>query len=115
MILATKLFAPPRRAGLIERPALVVRLRAGLTRPLTLLSAPPGFGKTTLLSEALDGLIALAWLALDPEDSRPARFWAYVIAALGHVRPDLGAAAAAMLRERPAPDFVELVASLLKF
>lgn len=113
MILATKLFPPPRRVGLLARPALCARLRAGLARPLTMIAAPAGFGKTTLLVEALAELSTLAWLTLDPEDSPPARFWAYVAAALGQVRPDLGAAAAAMLHEGPAPDFAALITSLL--
>ena len=50
-LLMTKLYVPPARAKLISRPRLIERLADGLTRPLTLISAPAGFGKTTLISE----------------------------------------------------------------
>jgi LuxR family maltose regulon positive regulatory protein len=70
----------------------MARLNEGLARRLTLLSAPPGFGKTTLLSEWLAPFKPrAAWLVLDADDNDPVRFWAYFIAALQQVNAALGA------------------------
>ncbi len=84
-ILATKLYIPPPRPQVVPRSRLVERLNEGLSarHKLTLISAPAGFGKTTLLSEwvARCGR-AVAWLSLDEGDSDPARFLTYLIAAL---------------------------------
>ncbi|MFC2031660.1 AAA family ATPase, partial [Chloroflexota bacterium] len=104
-LLATKLYIPPVRPGLVSRPRLIERLNAGLTmrgafsRALTLVSAPAGFGKTTLVSEwaqAMDGAtppIDIAWLSLDEGDNDPARFLAYMIAALRTIEARQGSAA----------------------
>jgi LuxR family maltose regulon positive regulatory protein len=83
MLLRTKLYIPPLRAELVSRPRLTERLQASLERKLTLVSAPAGFGKTTLLSEwgAQCGR-PVAWVSLDPGDNDPARFWSYVATAL---------------------------------
>ncbi|HWI64249.1 MAG TPA: LuxR C-terminal-related transcriptional regulator [Symbiobacteriaceae bacterium] len=85
-LLTTKLFLPPLRPHLIPRPRLTRRLSEGLGRPLTLISAPAGFGKTTLLSEwraTPEGReTPVAWLSLDGHDNEPARFWSYLIGAL---------------------------------
>src|SRR5918998_1500781 len=83
-LLATKLFAPPPRPDLAAPPRLDDRLSAGLRRKLTLVAAPAGFGKTTALAAWRAGPagreLALAWVALDPGDNDPARFWAHVAA-----------------------------------
>lgn len=113
VILATKLFVPQLATGLVPHPALVERVRLGLARPLTLIAAPAGFGKTTVLTQALADDRTVAWLALDPEDDAPARFWLYVAAALERALPGLGAAALARMQETPAPDGQELAATLL--
>src|SRR5687768_10314906 len=85
-LLATKLNVPRWRRGLVSRPHLIARLDQGAERPLTLLSAPAGFGKTTLLAEWLAtspaGVRLAAWVSLDPGDNDPTRFWAYVVTAL---------------------------------
>ncbi len=82
-ILATKLFIPPTRSQLVLRPRLIERLNEGLQRKLTLISAPAGFGKTTLVSEWLAGCSQpAAWLSLDEGDNDPTRFLAYLVAAL---------------------------------
>lgn len=85
-LLTTKLYLPTARPNLVLRHRLTERLVAGLRRPLTLVSAPAGFGKTTLLCEwratAEGRAYSLAWLSLDQGDNDPARFWAYVMAAL---------------------------------
>jgi LuxR family maltose regulon positive regulatory protein len=89
--LATKLHFPAPRPDLVPRPCLIEQLNAGLHRKLTLLSAPAGFGKTTLLSEwAARSQVPIAWLSLDGGDNDPARFWAYVVAVLRTVCADLG-------------------------
>jgi len=76
LLLATKLHPPRPRAALVERPALVERLHEGLERPLTLLSAPAGFGKTTLLAQWLTQRhTPVAWVSLEPEDNTPLRFF----------------------------------------
>ncbi len=92
-LLTTKLYIPPLRPNLVPRPRLIARLDEGLHlgRKLTLVSAPAGFGKTTLLSAWVHHIdVGVGWLALDEGDNDPARFWAYVIAALQTVNPDIG-------------------------
>jgi LuxR family transcriptional regulator, maltose regulon positive regulatory protein len=84
-ILATKLYIPPPRPKVVLRPRLIERLNEGLRsgRKLTLISAPAGFGKTTLVSEWVAGCERpVAWLSLDEGDNDPARFLAYLVAAL---------------------------------
>jgi LuxR family transcriptional regulator, maltose regulon positive regulatory protein len=65
-ILATKLYIPPRRPNVVPRPRLIQRLNEGLSRKLTLVSAPAGFGKTTLVSECVAGIAPV--VALYDED-----------------------------------------------
>ncbi|MFN2137631.1 MAG: tetratricopeptide repeat protein, partial [Candidatus Promineifilaceae bacterium] len=84
-LLTTKLYIPPPRPGLVERPRLIERLDEGLRlgRRLTLIVAPAGFGKTTLLSKWVAGLDRpVAWLSFDESDSDPRRTSAYLVAAL---------------------------------
>ncbi len=84
-ILATKLYIPPARPGVVPRPRLIERLNEGLSsgRKLTLISASAGFGKTTLVSEWIAGCQRpAAWLSLDEGDNDPTRFLVYLIAAL---------------------------------
>src|SRR5260370_3188433 len=107
-LLATKLYIPPARLHLVSRPRLIERLNRGWRCQLTLISAPAGFGKTTLLSEwcaALpEGTLPVAWVSLDQRDNDPARFWAYVIAALQKISPGTGDPALAMLPSaQPVP------------
>ena len=94
-LLQTKLYIPKLRRGQVERPRLLERLSRGAESKLTLVSAPAGFGKTTLLAEWLEGApsdgISTAWLSLDPGDSQATSFWSYVIAALQTVAPGFGA------------------------
>jgi hypothetical protein len=74
-LLQTKLFIPPIRPGLVSRSRLTERLNAGMDRKLTLVSAPAGFGKTTLISDWLAGCQQpAAWLSLDESDNDPTRF-----------------------------------------
>ncbi|HET9419912.1 MAG TPA: LuxR C-terminal-related transcriptional regulator [Nocardioides sp.] len=102
-LLETKLYVPAHRSGLVPRTRLSERLRRGLGRKLVLVSAPAGFGKTTLLAEWLDERTT-AWLSLDQNDSDPATFWTYVVAAVRTAAPDVGAPTLALLQEsKPAP------------
>ena len=85
MLLQTKLYIPPLRPTLVSRPRLVERLNKGLQQgnKLTLVSAPAGFGKTTLVSEWSHGCgQPVAWFSIDKNDNDPLQFWAYFIAAL---------------------------------
>ena len=105
-LLATKLHVPRPGQGLVPRHRLVARLNEGAARPLILVSAPAGFGKTTLIAEwvqQIEGL-QVAWLSLDEDDNDPARFLAYLIAALDALRPGLGTPARDLLAApQPAP------------
>jgi LuxR family maltose regulon positive regulatory protein len=92
-LLRTKLYIPPVRPELVSRPRLIERLNAGLGRKLTLISAPAGYGKTTLVSEWIHTVGAFretAWLSLDEGDNDPKRFWTYLVAALQAVEPTIG-------------------------
>lgn len=82
-LLTTKLYLPSVRTNLVPRPRLTRRLNEGLARKLTLISAPAGFGKTTLVSEWLsqDSIRSVAWLALDEADNDLRRFLTYLLAA----------------------------------
>ena len=86
IILNTKLYIPPKRSSLVERPSVLEKLEKGLNHSITLVSAPAGFGKTTLLSEWCTSekgkVIPIAWLSLDPKDNDIERFLLYVVAAL---------------------------------
>ncbi len=102
-ILATKLYIPPARPETVARLRLIDQLNAGIQRKLTLISAPAGFGKTTLVSEWLAGLERpFAWLSLDESDSDLPRFLTYVIAALQTVFPAIGGDVMAMLQSSPS-------------
>ncbi|MEM7126430.1 MAG: LuxR C-terminal-related transcriptional regulator [Chloroflexota bacterium] len=93
-ILATKLYIPSVRATLVLRPRLIARLNKGRHGKLTLISAPAGFGKTTLASEwAASGEWPVAWLSLDERDNDPTRFVAYLIEALQTIAAQVGTAA----------------------
>ena len=92
-ILATKLYIPPPRSKSVLRSCLIERLNEGLAAgcKLTLISAPAGFGKTTLVSEwiASCGRPA-AWLSLDERDNDPARFISYLVKALQTIQAGIG-------------------------
>ena len=105
-LLETKLHVPRWRRSLVARPRLSERLSRGAESALTLVSAPAGFGKTTLLAEWLaaapfDGR-SVAWLSLDQRDNDPALFWTYLVAALKTAAPGVGAGALALLQPRPS-------------
>ena len=118
-LLETKLYVPRSRRGLVPRPRLSERLDRGTALKLTLVSAPAGFGKTTLLTEWLAagpsgpaGERLAAWLSLDRADNDPASFWIYVIAALRTVASGAGESALALLHAAQPPP-VETVLTVL--
>jgi LuxR family transcriptional regulator, maltose regulon positive regulatory protein len=113
-LLATKLFRPPPRPGTVLRHQLFARLSEGLARKLTLLAAPAGSGKTTLVSAwAATVDLPAAWLSLDPDDGEPVRFLSYVLAALQTVQPDFGRTIMAALQSPQPPPVEALLADLL--
>jgi LuxR family maltose regulon positive regulatory protein len=113
-LLASKLYFPPHRPNLVQRPHLLESLNAGLSGKLTLVSAPTGFGKTTAVSEWIrnTGLPA-AWLSLDKNDNDLSRFLIYFIAALQSIDPDIGVDVQAALEESPSPHFEILLTRLI--
>lgn len=113
-LLRTKLYIPRQRANLVPRPRLLERLDEGFRRKLTLIAAPAGFGKTTLLSEWIrSNPHAVTWLSLDSADNDPIRFWTYWIASLQCQSPELGAAALAQLQASQPPPLLSILTSLL--
>ena len=115
-LLETKLHVPRRRRGLVARPRLSERLSRGAESVLTLVSAPAGFGKTTLLAEWLAAAPAdgrsVAWLSLDQRDNDPALFWTYLVAALKTAAHGVGAGALALLQSPRPPSEAGLVTLL---
>ena len=137
-LLSTKLYVPPPRPNLVPRPRLVAQVQSGMTGKLTLLAAPTGFGKTTLLSDWLASLSAefpdlrsevvqsaqprtpdssrqppVAWVSLDVGDNDPQRFWSYVCAALETLLPGVATTALALLQSPQPPPAQTLLPSLL--
>ncbi len=87
-LLATKVHVPPLHGNLVHRTDLVTRLNDGIARGcrLTLISAPAGYGKSTLLSEwQAQSKLEVAWLSLEKGENTPARFWSYFVAALNTI------------------------------
>ena len=111
-LLSTKFSIPPLRTGLVSRPHLIERTETDLLqdgvfgRRLTLISAPAGYGKTTLAIDWLQRLnLPVAWLSLDEADNDPRRFITYVIAAMRNINENIGGTATAMLQSpQPPPD-----------
>lgn len=120
-LLATKLYLPHPRDGHVVRPQLLARLAAGLRGPLTVIAAPAGFGKTTLLADGLAHLRtfapanppAPAWLSLDAGDNDPAVFLRYLIAALQRALAGTVGTLALTLIESPQPPALAVVLTAL--
>lgn len=111
-LLSTKLNVPPLRSETVSRPRLVECLDTGLLvnrefgRRLTLVAAPAGYGKTTLVLDWINRIgLPIAWLSLDETDNDPRRFITYLIAAMQQVDKSIGQVATAMLQSpQPPPD-----------
>lgn len=115
-ILATKLYVPPLRSKVVIRSRLLEQLNDGLTTgcTLTLVSAPAGFGKTTLVSEWIAGCEQPpAWLSLDEGDSDPARFITYLVKALQTIKAGIGDELLAMLQSPQPLQIESILTSLL--
>lgn len=113
-ILATKLYIPPPRTRIVLRSRLIGRLNEGLHRKLTLVSAPAGFGKTTLVSEWVAGCERpAAWVSLDEGDNDPARFLTYFVAAVQTLAPTIGVGVLGALQSPQPPSIESLLTSLL--
>ena len=130
-VLTTKLYIPPTQPELVSRPHLIKKLNEGLHRKLTLISAPAGFGKTTLVSDwianlQLDGEKGsqsgnrtsgnknrVAWLSLDEGDNDLDSFLIYFIAALQTVEPDIGLEPLAALQSSGATNSEAVLMALL--
>src|SRR3989441_3491170 len=113
-ILATKLYLPRLRPNVVSRHRLLARLNEGLHRKLTLIAAPAGFGKTTLVSEWV-ALIErpTAWLSLDEGDNDPARFLAYLVAALQTIAANIGEGVLGVLQSPQPPPTEAILTTLL--
>lgn len=138
-LLRPKLRPPRLPSNLLRREVLFARLDEGLDRKLTLLSAPAGFGKTSLVSQWLDrkadvvgsssgagaegsgagergsfsASLPVAWVSLDAGDNDPVRFWRYVLIACQVFRPDLGSAGLELLRALRQPPFEAMLTSFM--
>jgi LuxR family maltose regulon positive regulatory protein len=112
-LLTTKLNVPPHRGKVVRRPRLDERLSEGLARKLTLVSAPAGFGKTTLIAGwAEDCGLPVAWLSLDEADGDTNRFLTYLVAALRNVVPGASETVLSLLNS-PAPPYEPALTHLL--
>ena len=121
-LLATKLYIPPLRPNLVPRPRLIERLDEvqRLGHRLALVSAPAGFGKTTLLSEWAHAVgahgdvpLRVGWISLDADDNDPARFLTYLLAALGQIDPSIGETARLMVQAPQPPPPQALLTGLI--
>lgn len=118
-LLSTKLAAPYLRAPLVTRDPLLGRLEAGLKTKLTLVSAPAGFGKTTLVSQWItsrrerDQFSPIAWVSLDPDDNDPVRFWRYILTASREFDAEISQSALDILNYSPQPSFEVLLTGFI--
>ncbi len=113
-ILATKLYIPPLRPNVVIRPRLLERLNEGLHRNLILISAPAGFGKTTLVSEWVERIERpTAWLSLDEGDNDPTRFLTYLVAALQTIAATIGEGVSGVLQSPQPPPPEAILTALL--
>jgi LuxR family maltose regulon positive regulatory protein len=118
-LLQTKLFPPRTTRGLVDRDRLRQRLDPSELPALLVVSAPAGFGKSTLLAQSLLGAAgqpgrpAVAWLSLDAGDSDPSTYWAYVLAALRTAAPGVGGSAQVLLESPGGAPITTVLTSLL--
>lgn len=114
-VLKARISVPPLREQVVARPRLVTRIDEALKRPFTLITAPAGFGKTTLLTHWIASGAPnkrVAWLSLDDADADPVHFVHYLVAALREVEPALARTSEAMIggvRVRPPRELMALL------
>src|SRR5947209_10563248 len=113
-VLVTKLFVPQSRSNVVSRPRLIERLDDGLHGNLTLISAPAGSGKTTLVSEWVAGRgRPVAWLSLDEGDNDLVRFLVHLVAAVQTIAPDRGEGVVTALQSSQSPPADAILTALL--
>ncbi|MDY6791169.1 MAG: helix-turn-helix transcriptional regulator [Thermodesulfobacteriota bacterium] len=114
-ILKTKLYVPQPRPDLVQRTHLIDRLNKGINHKLTLISAPAGFGKTTLLSEWISqSEIPVAWISLDKGDNDPVHFIHYLIATLQTIESNIGKPVLSLLKSPRQPPIKSMMINLIK-
>ena len=113
-LLTTKLYTPPPRRNLVARPRLIKRLDDGRHRKLTLVSAPAGYGKTTLISDwVAHSKDQVAWLSLEEEDKNFVRFISYLVAALQQIEDGIGSDVQTITQSSQSPQVDHLITMLL--
>ena len=113
-ILKAKLYVPRCRPNAVSRPRLHERLNEGVRRELTVVSAPAGFGKTTLLADwSRRSELPVAWISLDERDDDPVRFFMYLIAAIGKVHEGFGKSTRAFLSSLKSKEELDPVLTAL--
>ena len=114
-LLETKLYIPQPRSDLVQRTHLIDRLSSEIYKKLTLISAPAGFGKTTIISKWLScNEMPAAWISLDKSDNDHLQFFHYLIAALQNIDSSIGQPAMAMLLSPQLPPLESVMTSLIK-
>ena len=114
-LIKTKLFIPHLRTKLVQRTHLIEKLNGTADRKLTLISAPVGFGKTTLLGEWIsDSEIPAAWISLNKSDNDPVQFIHYLVGALQSIDETTGETALTMLRNPQQPPIASIMANLIR-
>ncbi len=117
-VLSTKLYVPPLQPSLVRRPRLVQHLESGYQarKRVTLISAPAGFGKTTIVREwiaSADGGKPFSWLSLDDGDNDPVRFLIYLVSAIRKIHGEIGRSALAVLQSSQVTVLTDLVETLI--
>lgn len=113
-LLATRMLMPRTPGRIVTRTHVWHRLQRGMECPLTLLTAPTGFGKTTSLAAWVRQVeLPVAWVSLDASDNDAGQFWAYVLSALEQASPGVTGGALAMLRAMQAPPLPVILRALL--
>src|SRR5690349_9945584 len=116
-LLATKFSVPTSPGTLIRRPRLSALLNESLTYPLTLVSAPAGFGKTMVLSAWTHSLPAssplVGWVSLDEDDNDPQLFWTYILSALDQQQPERFTPLLKSLQSPVAPPWMSVLTALI--
>ena len=113
-ILTTKLYVPPLQPSLVRRPHLIKKLNSGQEGKLTLVSAPAGFGKSTLISSWIHQLDQpAAWISLDHGDNNPSRFLEYFTIALQKIEAEIGEGILSALQSSHPPKTDVPLTSLL--
>ncbi len=113
-MLLTKLNIPTSGSNLVHRQNLIEKLNAGLNKKLILISAPAGFGKTTLLSDWIENSsISAAWVSLDKRDNEPTEFLRYIVAGMQSIDPNIGQRASNLLEAQQRPEMDAILSLLL--